>query len=72
VGELKKQKIKLTLSQQDEWEYYFNDRKAECQEISAQIKATDNEIDNRVFDLYGLTADERAIVKVEESFSKSK
>ena len=72
VGELKKQKIKLTLSQQDEWEDYFNDRKAECQEISAQIKATDDEIDNRVFDLYGLTAEERAIVKGEESFSKSK
>ena len=72
VGELKKQKIKLTLSQQDEWEDYFNDRKAECQEITAQIKATDNEIDNRVFDLYGLTAEERAIVKGEESFSKSK
>ena len=72
VGELKKQKIKLTLSQQDEWEDYFNDRKAECQEITAQIKATDDEIDNRVFDLYGLTAEERAIVKGEESFSKSK
>ena len=72
VGELMKQKIKLTLSQQDEWEDYFNDRKAECQEITAQIKATDNEIDNRVFDLYGLTAEERAIVKGEESFSKSK
>ena len=72
VGELKKQKIKLTLSQQDEWEDYFNDRKAECHEITAQIKATDNEIDNRVFDLYGLTAEERAIVKGEESFSKSK
>ena len=71
VGELKKQKIKLTLSQQDEWEDYFNDRKAECQEITAQIKATDDEIDNRVFDLYGLTAEERAIVKGEESFSKS-
>ena len=48
VAELKKQKIKLTLSQQDEWE--------------EQIKATDNEIDNRVFDLYGLTEEERRIV----------
>ena len=51
VAELKKQKIKLTLSQQDEWEDYFTGRVAECQEITAQIKATDNEIDNRVFDL---------------------
>lgn len=62
VAELKKQKIKLTLSQQDEWEEYFNQRVAECQTLSAQIKATDNEIDNRVFDLYGLTEEERKIV----------
>ena len=62
VAELKKQKIKLTLSQQDEWEEYFTERVAECQELSAQITATDNEIDNRVFDLYGLTEDERKIV----------
>lgn len=62
VAELKKQKIKLTLSQQDEWEDYFTERVAECQEITAQIKATDNEIDNRVFDLYGLTEEERRIV----------
>ena len=62
VAELKKQKIKLTLSQQDEWEEYFNQRVAECQTLSAQIKTTDNEIDNKVFDLYGLTEEERRIV----------
>ena len=62
VAELKKQKIKLSLSQQDEWEEYFNQRVAECQALSAQIKATDEEIDNRVFDLYGLTEEERKIV----------
>ena len=62
MAELKKQKIKLSLSQQDEWEDYFNERVAECQDLSAQIKATDTEIDNRVFDLYGLTEEERKIV----------
>ncbi len=62
MAELKKQKIKLSLSQQDEWEDYFNERVAECQELTEQIKATDNEIDNRVFDLYGLTEEERKIV----------
>ena len=62
VTELKKQKIKLTLSQQDEWEEYFNQRKAECQELTSQIAATDNEIDNAVFDLYGLTQEEQEIV----------
>ena len=62
MAELKKQKIKLSLSQQDEWEDYFTERVAECQEITAQITATDNEIDNRVFDLYGLNEEEREIV----------
>jgi len=62
MTELKKQKIKLSLSQQDEWEDYYNERLAECRELSAQIKATNTEIDNRVFDLYGLTEEERQIV----------
>ena len=62
MTELKKQKIKLSLSQQDEWEDYFNERVAECRQLSAQIDATDQEIDNRVFDLYGLTEEERQIV----------
>ncbi len=60
--ELKKQKIKLTLAQQDEWEDYFNQYRTECQDIAAQIAATDSEIDQRVFDLYGLTPEEREIV----------
>ena len=63
VAELKKQKIKLSLVQQDEWEEYFNQYRQACQEFSEQIKATDNEIDQRVFDLYGLTPEEREIVK---------
>lgn len=62
VAELKKQKIKLSLAQQDEWENYFNQYREACQELTAQIFATDNEIDNRVFDLYGLTPEEREIV----------
>ena len=62
VAELKKQKIKLTLVQQDEWEEYFNQYREACQEFSEQIKATDNEIDQRVFELYGLTPEEREIV----------
>ena len=62
VAELRKQKIKLTLVQQDEWEDYFNQYRQACQELSEQIKTTDNEIDQRVFDLYGLTPEEREIV----------
>ena len=53
---------KFTLVQQDEWEDYFNQYRQACLELSEQIKATDNEIDNKVFDLYGLTPEEREIV----------
>lgn len=60
--ELKKQKIKLTLIQQDEWEDYFNQYREACQTLSQQITQTNNEIDQRVFDIYGLTAEEREIV----------
>ena len=62
TAELKKQKIKLSLSQQDEWEDYFNDYREACAELKTQIAQTDNEIDQRVFDLYGLTEEEREIV----------
>lgn len=62
MKELKKQKITILLKQQNEWEDFFNDCQAECQELTAQIAATDREIDNRVFDLYGLTPEEREIV----------
>ena len=62
MAELKKQKIHIPVKEQDEWEDFFNERVAECLELSAQIKATDEEIDNKVFDLYGLTEEERKII----------
>ena len=63
VAELKKQKIKLSLVQQDEWEEYFGQYKAELNEISAQIAATDKEIDERVYALYGLTEEEIRVIE---------
>ena len=62
VAELKKQKIKLALSQQDEWEDYFNQYRNDCQSLTDQIAQTDNEINQHIFDLYGLTPEEREIV----------
>lgn len=62
MAELKKQKIHIPVKEQDEWEDFFNERLAECQELTAKIKATDEEINNLVFDLYGLTEEERKIV----------
>jgi len=65
VAELKKQKISLSLAQQDEWEDYFNQYKADCNALSAQIAATDKEIDLMVYELYGLTEDEIRVVEGE-------
>ena len=63
VAELKKQKIKLTLVQQDEWEEYFNHYKTECQSLKTQIATTDKEIDKKVYALYGLTEEEVKVVE---------
>ena len=63
VAELKKQKIKLSLVQQDEWEEYFAQYKSALNEISAQISATDKEIDERVYALYGLTEEEIKVIE---------
>lgn len=63
LAELKKQKIKLSLNEQDEWEGYFDRYKSECHEISEVIARTDREINQKVYSLYGLTAEEIAIVE---------
>jgi hypothetical protein len=63
VAELKKQKITLSLKQQDEWEEYFNEYKSECNQLSAQMSETDNTIDKMVYELYGLTEEEIRIIE---------
>jgi len=63
VSELKKQKIQLSLIQQDEWEEYFNAYKTEINQIQAEINKTDKEIDQMVYKLYELTGEEIKIVE---------
>jgi len=63
VSELKKQKIQLSLIQQDEWEEYFNAYKTEINQIQAEINNTDKEIDQMVYKLYELTEEEIKIVE---------
>lgn len=58
MAELKKQKIKLSLAEQDDWEDYFNEYAEACREISIKINTTDDEINRRVGQLYGLTDEE--------------
>ncbi len=66
VAELKKQKITLSLIQQDEWEDYFNSYKNEINTIQAEISKTDKEIDEMVYELYGLTEEEVKVVEGRE------
>lgn len=70
LKELKKQKIKLSLFEQDKWEDYFSDYRTTCQELSAQITSTNNEIDLCVYKLYGLTYDEVLIVDPETPITR--
>ena len=70
LKELKKQKVKLSLSEEAEWEEYFEVEKAKAQAIQQQINETDREIDQMVYELYGLTEEEIRIVEHPKGSSK--
>ena len=55
---LEKQKIKLTLAEQAEWLAYFNEQKQHAEKIHAGLAKTDDEINQMVYGLYGLTDEE--------------
>lgn len=61
--ELQKAKVKLSLSEQAEWMQYFNEQKQKAQTLKAEIDKTDKEIDQLVYELYGLTEEEIKIVE---------
>ncbi|KAA6302655.1 MAG: Type IIS restriction enzyme Eco57I [Candidatus Ordinivivax streblomastigis] len=63
LTELQKQKITLSLKQQDEWEEYFTEYQSECRNFVNQIEATDKEIEGMVYALYGLTEEEVKIIE---------
>ena len=63
LKELKKKKIKLNLNDEAEWMQYFNEQKEKAQSIKSEIEKTDKEIDQMVYELYGLTDDEIKIVE---------
>ncbi|WP_372472763.1 Eco57I restriction-modification methylase domain-containing protein [Capnocytophaga sp. ARDL2] len=54
VKELAKAKIKLSLSEEAEWEEYFLTEQQKAQAITTQITATDKEINERVYALYNV------------------
>jgi len=63
VKELKKKKIKLSLSEEAEWEDYFLQESKKALELNTNIDTTDKEIDAMVYELYGLNKDEIEIVE---------
>jgi len=63
IKELGKKKVKLTLSEEAEWEEYFLQESGKALSIKTQIDSTDKEIDQMVYQLYGLTDEEIAIVE---------
>jgi adenine-specific DNA methylase len=63
LSELSKNKIKLSLKEQDEWEDYFNSYKSEINSFQVEILVLENEIDKQVYEIYGLTEEEIEIVE---------
>ena len=63
VKELGKQKIKMSLGDEAEWEDYFLAEQIKAQQLLAEIEHTDSEIDQMVYKLYELTDDEIAIIE---------
>ncbi len=54
VKELRKKKIKLSLSQEAEWEEYFMEESGKANTIKNQIEGVEQEIDRMVSELYGI------------------
>ncbi|MFA7193272.1 MAG: hypothetical protein WC131_04080, partial [Bacilli bacterium] len=65
LSELKKQKTLLSLSDQSEWKDFFEHSKSEINQLQSEIEKTDREIDQMVYELYGLTKEEIKIVEGE-------
>jgi REP element-mobilizing transposase RayT len=63
IKELSKQKVKLSLSEEAEWEEYFALEKQKAQILKSEIENTNKQIDQMVFELYGLTKEEIKIVE---------
>jgi hypothetical protein len=63
INELAKKKIKLSLSEEAEWEDYFLQESKKALALKTDIDSTDKEIDQMVYVLYGLTEEEIGIVE---------
>ena len=53
----------MSLSEEAEWMPYFNEQKHKAQALKSEIEKVDSEIDQMVYQLYGLTNEEIKIVE---------
>ncbi|MFH1585980.1 MAG: DNA methyltransferase [archaeon] len=60
---VKELKIKLNIDKKAELLDFFEKNKKEIKEISEKIEKTDEEINDMVYDLYGITAKEKEIIE---------
>ena len=63
LAELKKKKIKLSLEEEAEWLTYFNKKKIEANALQAEIEGIEKQIDQMVYELYGLSEEEINVVE---------
>jgi type I restriction-modification system DNA methylase subunit len=63
IAELGKKKVKLSLKEEAEWEDYFLQEAKKVLDIKTAIETTDKEIDQMVYQLYGLTEEEIRIIE---------
>ena len=63
LAELKKKKVELSLEEEAEWLTYFNKKKTAANTLQAEIDGIDKQIDQIVYELYGLSEEEIKIVE---------
>ena len=63
LAELKKNKVKLSLEEEAEWLTYFNKKKTEANALQAEIDGIDKQINQMVYELYGLSEEEINVVE---------
>tara|TARA_B110000003_G_scaffold172110_1_gene171703 strand:- start:275 stop:3322 length:3048 start_codon:yes stop_codon:yes gene_type:complete len=61
--ELNKNSISLEINEEAGWMQYFNEQKLKAEQLKNEIDKTDNEIDQMVYELYGLNKEEIEIVE---------
>jgi len=63
LKELIKVKVKLSLSEESEWLQFFTEQKRKAQNFISLLEIQNKELDNIVYNLYGLSEDEIKIIE---------